>query len=233
MAERVTGALLRTGTAALAGLATVLGSVLVPAATASPEQIDSHARAGRIVARIAVDARDHRRDVVRYRVVRDDLVRVTVRTAAGQVDSKVLNTEYWPRGHWQGAARMDGQRGAELVVGTSVGAHTLWFTVLTWRGGNLVVERNPSSGREWAIDAAYNVYYGWLRRVIDGRARITERYVTRDGGAGHHWSGRAWTYTWRGGSGWTRSWTRHLSIQGDRKASRIAGWHVTGLERGF
>jgi len=164
MAERATRALLQTGAAALAGLAIVLGSVLLPAATASPEQIDAHARAGRIVARVAVDARDHRRDVVRYQVVRDELVRVTVRTAAGQVDSKLLNTAYWPRGHWQGAARMDGQRGAELVVGTSVGAHTLWFTVLTWRGGNLVVERNPSSGREWAIDAAYNVYYGWLRR---------------------------------------------------------------------
>ena len=185
--------------------------------------------AGRVVARRDVDG-DRRRDTIRYKAIRDDLVKVTVTTAAGRVGVKRLRTEYWPRGRFHGAAPMDGRAGSELVIGTTFGAHTAWFTVLTWRGGDLVRQGAPGRGHEWAVDAAATVYLGWRRTTSEGRARITKRYVFREG-VGHHWTGRATTYVWRPGQGWDRASARLISIHGDRKASRIGGWRVKGLKR--
>lgn len=215
----------------LSGVVLLPGLWLADAGAATPEHDQRQSPAGRVVARVQVDG-DRRRDTVRYQVITDDLVKVTVETARGRVDSMRLRTYYWPRGKWQGAARIDGRRGAELVVGTSTGAHALLFSVLTWRGGELTRERAPGGGREWLVDAAYNDYYGWLRTRTDGgAAQIIERYVTREG-TSHRWSGRAISYTWRSGD-WRRSSKRSLSYRGDRNASRVYGWKVKGLKRGY
>lgn len=197
---------------------------------ADPTSVSQQARGdGRVVARRDVDG-DGRRDVVRYEVLRDDLVQVTVQTAAGRTAAKRLNTQSWPRGRFHGAAQMDGRPGFELVIGTSAGAHTAWFTVLTWRHGDLIRESGPGRWQEWAVDAAYSIYLGWFRRISDGRVRMTERHVFREASS-HHWTGRATTYTWRPGQGWKRSSSHAIDTHGDHRASRIGGWHVQGLKR--
>ena len=201
---------------------------LIPGATADAT-ISGSAHQSRVVARVDVDG-DQRPDHVRYFVLSDDLVEITVETADGLTRSRRLNTEWWPRGHWHGAALLDGRPGQELVVGTSMGAHTPLFSVLTWRGDRLVKESAPGRWGLWPVDAYYNGYFGWLRTRSSGHVHMTARSVTRDDGVGHHWSGQAITFTWRAGR-WVRSATRPLSIQGDHNASRIGGWRVSGLKR--
>lgn len=184
--------------------------------------------ADRVVARVDVDG-DRRRDVVRYQILRDELVRVSVRTARGLTRHRKLSTDYWPGGHWQGAALIDGRPGQELVIGTLQGAHTPWFTVLTWRHRRLVKENAPGRWGGWPVDAYANGYFGWLRIRSNGHVHMSARYVTRVG-TGHHWTGRVITFTWRKNR-WVRSSAHKLSLHGDHNASRIGGWHVSGLKR--
>jgi hypothetical protein len=84
----------------------------------------------RVVARVDVDG-DGRTDVVRLRKVEDQHAVLTVSTARGATLSRHLRTT-WIDPMWHGAARIDGRPGAELVLITDAGAHTLFHTVLTF-----------------------------------------------------------------------------------------------------
>ena len=184
---------------------------------------------GEVVARIDVDG-DGRRDVVRFRAVDDNRAVVTVATARGTTLRKKLRTLYIEPS-WHGAARIDGRRGAELVVLTDAGAHTLFHTVLTVRGGRLVKENAPGRGRTWVTDGAVFVYIGWKRYVRDGRSFVVRRYVTKDFDS-DKWSGRAVTYRWRKGhSDWQKVSAGSLHPHTDRRAARFGGWDVRGLPR--
>lgn len=184
---------------------------------------------GRTVARVDVDG-DGRLDAVGYRLLNGDRVRLSVRTGDGGPARKVVDTELWPGpgGQWHGAAPLDGNRGAELVVGTTMGAHTPFYTVLSMRGEHLVVQPDPTSGeREWWTDAFYNGFVGWTRVVRDGEVGVVHRAVFREGD-GHVWRGEAQRFRWVGGD-WVRDGRHAMHIRGDDDASRIAGWHVPGL----
>lgn len=191
--------------------------------------------AGHAVARTDVDG-DGSRDVVTYRVVSDDRVRVGVRTGAADSTQgtayRVLDTELWPGrgGYWHGAAPLDGEPGAELFVGTAMGAHTPLFTVLTMRSGRLTVQPNPQSGQsEWWVDAFTNGYTGWTRSTAGGEVQVAVRTIFRRG-TGQVWTGAEQSFRWSDG-GWARDRGSDVRIRGDRAAARIGGWHVQGLPR--
>jgi hypothetical protein len=228
------GARVRLATV-VAGLAGGLALSSVPAdgtpvgGGTSLQQMTQRARAGHVVARTDVDG-DGARDVVRYRVIGPKKVRVLVALRSGDKVARVLHTVGWPGGHFQGAVPLDGKPGAELVIGTILGAHTPWYTVLTFRGDRLAFEHNPAASyRQWVVDAYANGYVGWTRAVRHGHAYVTLRAVFRTGTT-HHWSGSARSFRWQGGQ-WVKAATHKIHITGDRRASHIGGWHVAGLPR--
>jgi hypothetical protein len=183
----------------------------------------------RVVARRDVDG-DGDRDRIGYRALDRNTVRVSARISSRKVVRKRLRTTSWPRGDFYGATRFDGRRGVELVVGTTYGAHTPWFTVLTYRRGRLVVQKCPFyRTREWAVDAYANGYLGWYRRTHHGRVHMRLKYVSRVGSSAR-FTGRTIRYTWRHG-GWHKHGTRKISYPNAAQASRIGGWHVNGLPR--
>jgi hypothetical protein len=203
------------------------GAQTAPTSSTPSVQPDTPS-SSRLVARRDVDGNGDR-DRIRYRAIDSDTVRVSVRLSKRKVVRKTLGTRSWPRGDFYGATRFDGRRGVELVIGTSLGAHTPWFTILTYRGGRLVVERSPYFGREWAVDAYANGYAGWYRRIHDGQVHIRLKYASRVG-TSPRFTGRTIRYTWHRGA-WDRSGTRRISFPNANQASRIGGWHVKGLPR--
>lgn len=177
------------------------------------------------MARTDVDG-DGRRDVVRFRVVAFDHAVVTVATGRGAALTQHVRTD-WITPQWHGAARMDGRRGAELVVITNAGAHTLFHTVLTARHNDLARLNAPGRGRTWVTDGAAFVNIGWKRYVVQERVFMAKRAVTKDG---DRWSGRSVKYRWKRGE-WRRVATSTLHPRSDRVASRFGGWRVRGLQR--
>jgi hypothetical protein len=152
---------------------------------------------------------------------------VRVTTASGETVGRELETMWFPRGEFFGATPIDGRPGAELVVGTTMGAHTLWFTSLAMDSGRLEVLPAPGAEDEWMIDGAYSFHAGVSRRVADGRALVVLRDAARDGQA-PRFSGRDRTYVWTD-SGWRLESSERTRYRGERAVARIGGWHVAGL----
>lgn len=209
----------RFATAAAATAVMIAGVGL----TTAPAQA---ARDGKVVARKDIDG-DGRKDTVRFRRLRPDGIEVTVQTANGRTVHKRVPTPGFIQERWHGATRIDGRRGAEIVVLTDAGAHSLFFTVLTWRGGKLAVERAPGHGDStWYTDGAVWISAGYKRLVRHNRVSIVSRLVTRSLPHGA-WKGRAVTYRWQHGR-WHRRNARTIR-PGTRAAYEMGGWHVKGL----
>jgi hypothetical protein len=227
--------------ARIAAVAAITGGVLMagipaeaaPAAHSSAGQ-SATSRAGvnhlgQVVARTDVDG-DGTRDRVRYRVLGPKKVHVLVALSTGNKIARVLHTDGWPGGDFLGAVPLDGRAGAELVVGTILGAHTPWYAVLTLRGDRLVYEHNPAASyREWVVDAYANGYVGWTRTERNGQVHVVYRDVFRVG-TSNRWSGTVRHFLWTG-HGWAKAGTAKIHLTGDRRAARIGGWHVAGLPR--
>lgn len=155
--------------------------------------------------------------------------KVIVRVKVGDtVVSTRRKTSYWYGSPWQGAARLDGEAGKDLMVGFSAGAHTLFFHGLTWREGRLVNLDAPGRGHPWVIDGAYNVAYGWLRKGSwpDGsiRQRVATRYETK------RFKGTITSYRWQNGA-WDRVSSRKIYPVPNKTAYSWAGFVVPGLKR--
>jgi hypothetical protein len=180
----------------------------------------------RMVANTDVDG-DGRPDEVGFVVESKNRVVVRVTTASGETVGRELETMWFPRGEFFGATPIDGRPGAELVVGTTMGAHTLWFTSLAMDSGRLEVLPAPGAEDEWMIDGAYSFHAGVSRRVADGRALVVLRDAARDGQA-PRFSGRDRTYVWTD-SGWRLESSERTRYRGERAVARIGGWHVAGL----
>jgi hypothetical protein len=136
---------------------------------------------------------------------------------------------YWGGPAWQGAATIDGRPGAELVVGHVAGAHTQFFTVLTWRGGRLVAERTPDGSPDWTIDGAYNVDIGWLHRKGDPLGTITGLVNERNDGA-TTFTGTQSTWAWTDGR-WTLTSRQTDTAIPERTAYTWGGFQIPGLSR--
>jgi hypothetical protein len=181
-----------------------------------------------VVATTDVDG-DGVRDQVGFVVDTKRHVVVHVKTALGRLMSRGLDVIWFPRGEFYGAAPIDGRPGAELVVGTTMGAHTMFFTTLTARSGRLVRLEPPGGDSEWMIDAAYSFHAGVTRRLQDGSAVVVLRDAGRDG-LHPVFSGRDRTFVWRDG-GWQHQSTTRRRYRGEDAVAPVGGWHVAGLHR--
>lgn len=184
----------------------------------------------RVVAHKDVDG-DGRRDHVGWVQRSQDVVVIRVRTGDGDLLRRRVDVRFWwGGGAWAGAAAVDGRRGKELLVGSTMGAHTPGYTMLTYRRGRLVVEAPPDGYDHWYIDAAYSVYAGWWRRIDDnGRVKLVDKLALRDG-AKRTFSGTNTTYVWRNGH-WAEKRTLKRHYKNAKAASKIAGFHIRGLAR--
>jgi hypothetical protein len=160
------------------------------------------------------DGRGDQVGIVQRHVDDNGSVTVRVRTAKGkhlQITNRDVN---WYGKAWLGSAAIDGRRGAELVVGQDVGAHSMQFRVITCRQGKLVWLWAPKpfaghatgiSRKNWLIDSSYSFDTGIYRSVTIA------------------------TYTWRSDH-WAKQSFRTVT-RGDRTAAELGGWHVKGLPR--
>jgi hypothetical protein len=222
---------LRTTAAAAAAVIAAAGvSLMTPSiATAIPQGVCHRHDRCRAVAKIDIDG-DHRSDAVGFQKLpggRTAVVRVL--TASGDRLSRRVDVRDWfGGGRWGGATHIDGAPGAEILVGSTLGAHTPFYTMLTFRDGRLVVEGSPRGDRTWFVDAAATVDFGWWREVSGGRVTITSRSALRHmHGA---WSGSDVRYRWHADHWQKVSRTKHV-YAGPRAAAHIFGWHVDGLDR--
>ena len=182
----------------------------------------------KVVATRDVDGDGHRDRVGRV-LHPDGRVTMRVLTSEGMLRRKTVDASDWYGDPWHGAAGIDGRRGVELVVGHLVGAHTEFFKVLTWRAGELVVERDPSGDATWVVDSSVNFNIGVWRRVVDGEVLVRLRSAVR-GAAGHGHNGRDVTYHWAH-KRWNKVSSIHRHYRSDAAAFRIGGWHVGSLPR--
>jgi hypothetical protein len=182
-----------------------------------------------VVASVDVDG-DSRPDQVGWRQLSQDQVQIRVRTATGDLLVRRVDVHlWWGGGAWGGAARVDGPAGAELLVGSTQGAHTPMYTMLTYRNGALVAEASPSPlSQRWQIDAAYGDYMGWSRHIVGGHATMSQSIVFRAEG-GESFAGRRVTYVWDVDH-WQRTARASISFPTEKAASAIAGFHVKGLD---
>ena len=221
----------RVGAAALVALATLIAHG--PHADAAVPRVCAGVAGCRVVSHADVDG-DGRRDAVG--VVRGGAdgassgrVVVRVRTA-----TRIVSTErrlsYWYGRPWRGAARLDGVPGAELVLGYTTGAHTVFEQVLTWRGGRLVGLRAPGGQGSWVIDGTVNFQLGWLRRAGQPVGVVTRLDARRNGGDGPTFTGTATRYLWSGGRWVEQARVTNRSLT-ERTAYGWGGWHVPPLPR--
>jgi len=182
-----------------------------------------------VVANSDVDG-DGVRDQVGFVVESKRHVVVHVKTATGQQVSRGMDVLWFPRGEFYGAAPVDGQPGSELVVGSTMGAHTMWFTTLTMRGDRLVTLDPPGREDEWMIDGAFSFFAGVVRHVDNGTVEVTLRQAGRTGGRRPGFTGTDSTYVWAG-NGWQHRSTTRTRYADDQAAGVVGGWHVAGLPR--
>lgn len=189
----------------------------------------------RVVARADVTG-DGDRDVVAVarrgkQGAEQGAVIVRVRTAEGQLVAARRRTEIWHGSVWQGAGRLDGRPGNEVVVGRTQGAHAEFFTVLTWRHGRLVTLDAPGRGRWWGVDAAVWIDLGWQHRKGDPEGVIRKRLAMREGDATEGpFRGRVTSYRWTH-DGWDRTHRRVVYPMSAQRAATWGGWKVRGIAR--
>ena len=227
-------------TALLLPLTAVVGGA--PVAGGAPSGAEEAARGGvcagakkcHRVAKVDVNG-DRRADRVGWQQINDKRVRIRVRITGGRLITRTVNVgRWWGGGEWAGAAWIDGRRGAELLIGSSMGAHTPFYTMLTYRKGRLVMEKSPAVGAYgsnlWAIDSSLRAYAGWNRHVgKHGRITMTQRIAFRNS-TGKRYSGHDVRYVWRSGN-WKRVKRVNRTYRNKARAARIAGWHVGHLQR--
>lgn len=166
-------------------------------------------------------------------------ITVRVRTATGHTLTTTSSHVIWFSKPFLGAAALDGRRGAEIVVGDTMGANYEQFRVITYRHHKLVTLDEPplawtgkgmaDAATRWGVDGSYSFNIG-IFRSVDARHVVTltlktfERNAT---GRGH--TGHVTVYRWHRGA-WVERSSRRLQLA-DKRAFAVGGWHVSGLRR--
>lgn len=206
---------------ALAVISTVLGSV--PTSHAAPAGRTAQAQAVISLAghqwrhRVQVDGRAGR-DAVVITGGRDlqldsigngiGHIRVRVNLASSR---RILRSRQFitylsvlsPWTPWLGATRLDHRRGKEILLGFSTGAHSQFFTVLTYRAGRLR-ELDAPVGTSWGVNSSFGTGSSGWRCTSTG---VQSRSVFPGGGSPTYQIERN-RYVWRAG-GWVR--TSHIA----------------------
>lgn len=182
----------------------------------------------KVKTRIDVDG-DNKRDVVRTKRLRHGNMRVIVRTHRGKRMTRVVRAVETSRAHWHGATRIDGVRGAELVVSRGQIGDSAPFTVFTERRGKLVRLRAPKAAHNWGINTGPSAMNGFERH---GKGRATTlTYNTLNQRGNGRWAGRSRDYRWRRGH-WVRIDSDRIHARNARVAwHRYGGWKLPRMPR--
>lgn len=151
----------------LAGIAAtaVFATVLVnPVASAAAPPVERRESASSRTLKIDVDG-DKRKDTVQFTALDDTSYRIKVTTAKPKrtVTTTVTVDASDASPMWYGAGRLDGAKGAELIVTAGGMEESIWFDVLTWKKGALVLEAAPKSpaGIGWGVYGAGSSWSGY------------------------------------------------------------------------
>lgn len=192
-------------------------------------------------ARVDVDG-DGRADqvgVAGERLADGGSVTVRVRTATGRLLKTTGHDVHWFAKPYFGAVAVDGEPGAEIVVGDTMGANYEQFRVVTYRDGRLVTLKAPPAqwtraglsraASRWGVDGSYSFNDGVERTVVAGVATLTMTSASRnDSGTGH--TSHRTSYRWADGA-WSETSTRTTRHATDAEVAGVGGWHVPGLHR--
>lgn len=168
-------------------------------------------------------------------------VSVRAHTDSGRLLTMTSRAVWWygkPASVWAGAAELDDRAGAELVVGQTMGVHTLQYRVLTYRDGRLVTLKAPrlpakvaksQDTGSWTVDGSYSFQTGVARSVERGQVYVTLTSAERNSsGRGH----TGWTVRYRAVNGtWQLDSMRKVRYRSDEAATKVGGWHLPGIRR--
>jgi hypothetical protein len=159
-------------------------------------------------------------------------IKVRVKTAKGKVLQTTGSQALWGYQPFHGVASIDGERGKEIVVGDSVGAHTLQWRIVTYRNGKLVSLKPPPGTwilrpSRWTTDGSATTHIGWSRKV-SSKGKISLVHKTAVGDPGRGGTGRTTTYLWKSGR-WVKTSSVKKKYSSFKAATAIEGWHIKGL----
>ncbi|HEY9292787.1 MAG TPA: hypothetical protein VIP98_16015 [Microlunatus sp.] len=232
----------RAGALGLAAASAALTVSAVSAGGASAAPAAASSACGKIsrckdVKHVDVDG-DHRKDAVAivpksFRHGTPGAVTIRVQLAKGKLVKTTVKNLSGPGGDYlfRGAARLDGHRGAELIIPHIVGAHGVSYRVLTYRHGDLETLRAPKananpSTKDWFTDSALMSEEGIFRiKHQGGPAKIKIKMAAYSAHT-KRMQGKVVSYRWKNG-GW-----QHLSTvkrSWSQEHSAFGGWHLKGL----
>lgn len=227
---------------ALTGSAHSITSPSAPAQAATDRHVCAGVSGCHQVVSVDVDG-DGRPDevgITSRRIVDDGSITVRVRTATGHTLQTTGRHVFWFAKPYVGAPALDGAKGAEIVVGDTMGAHYQRFRVVTYRSGRLVTLKAPplvwtkaglaASTARWEVDGAWSSDIGAARTSsVENGVRLTLKSAVRnESGTGH--TGYTTSYRWHSG-GWTKVSATQVDYASDKAPAALGGWHVAGLPR--
>jgi len=187
-----------------------------------------------VVARSDIDG-DKKKDQIGVAITgransRNRKIIVRVRTAQGRTLQTTGDKVTWSYAPFHAAAAIDARPGNEIIVGDSMGAHSLSWRIITYRKGALVTLPPPKKSgganrpSRWLTDSAYSFELGWWRSASStGSVTLTRKDAVRnDSGKGH--TGKITVYRWKSDH-WSKRSTRTKHYR-DKAAYALGGWHI-------
>ena len=139
-----------------------------------------------------------------------------------------VQTEGAPYGRtWMGAHPVDDRAGAELVVLSQLGAHTLLNSVVTWRDGALVATASPDGLDHWYVDSSAALNQGI---TCERPGRVVIRTTDRDPADTDRLVGYGQAYESTDGV-WAPVGAQTVQALPDPLPAEYAGWHCGDLPR--
>lgn len=228
---------IRTTLAATAGLSMLGAGLSSPARAAAPNACEDVGSSCTIVSRADVDGDGARDSVsqVTWGKGADGTGKVTTRvvTADGERMSTVTDVDVTEAAGYFGAAEVDGEDGYEVVIRTSVGAHTAYHQVLTHRDGRLTSLQDPHHRYRWVTDSSAWSASGYEKTTTaDGDDKLLTRTAVDEDLDGDYtmtlrssvWNPQKETWQRLGET------TRH--DLGEEEVRRAPWWRVPGLPYG-
>ena len=171
---------------------------------------------------------DGKPDHVEYRKLGTNRYNLRVTTASGTV-AETFKTRGGDTS-WIGAGDMDGEPGAELIVGAGGEEESVLFDVVGWRPGSLVQIPAPKqpSGTGWGVYGVGNSWSGYHFFRRNGRQYVEAADLhSEDASSSGPVTGTVIRSVWD--AGWNLVSTKHVSMTATEAAkfSRFRGVHIT------